>query len=209
MAKKSKQSYATMLAEANKFDPSALPANRKGEFTANQRLKLNMALTSTFFSALLGVVVGIVFLVLGILWFPFEDLFSEWIMIVVSIITFLLGISWIFQGGKSFRSSFLPLLKDVLGEKLIIKEGQVKKEYDDQHYKSMWHRLLDLVFEFISDSDSQYSSDLFSGTYFYLYEDHQFIVSQKAFNALDERTAHILYFMPRSKKMINIEPAPK
>lgn len=202
----SKQGYGAALAKANKFDPGALPANRGGKFSSRQQTKLYLALGSTFLSSFLGIVFGILLIITGLVWFPKEEPLSEWIMIIASILAILVGLWWIFEGGKNLRRSWWPLLKDIRGDKIVSEKGQVKKKYDDQYYKSMWHRLLTLVFSFISDSDERYSSDLFSGTHFYLLKEDRFIVSQKGYNALNVELAHVLYFTPNSKKLINIEP---
>ena len=203
---RSKQSYAALLAEANKLDPSALPANQKGKITANQRQKLYLVLASRIFSSVLGVVFGILVLIMGIMWLPGEEILSHWLMIIALILAALFGVWWIFVGMKSLLRSSWPLLLDIVGDNLVIEQGQVKKGYDEEHYRSMWHRLLDLVFGFISDSDSSFSSELFSGAHFYLCKDHQFFVSQNGYNALNEEIEHILYFTPESKMLINIEP---
>ena len=130
-------------------------------------------------------------------------------MVLVSIIAFLFGIWWIYEGGKQILRSGRPLLADIAGEKIAVEKGRVKKEYDDQYYRSMWHRLLDWGFGWFSQSDERNDSNLFSGTHFYVFKDLKFIVSQKAYNALDEEVTHILYFTPSSKKLINIEPVSK
>jgi hypothetical protein len=195
-----------LLAEANKFDYGALPANREGKLTSDQRQKLYLTLASRIVSSFLGIVVGIAFLVVGIIWFPKEDVISQLTMIIASLFSVLFGVWWIFQGRKTFVRSAWPLVQDVMGENLVIEQGQINKAYDEEHYRSLWHRLLDLVFGFISDDDSSSSSDLFSGAHFYLLKDHQFIVSQDGYNALNEEIEHILYFTPKSKKLLNIEP---
>jgi hypothetical protein len=205
----SMQTYAAILAKENKFDPSALPANREGNLTAGQRSKLYLMLVSILFSSILGIGLGIFFFITGMNWFPKEEPFSEWIMILVSIIAFLFGIWWIFEGGKQLLRSWRPLLSDIAGGKIAVEKGQVKKDYDDKYYRSLWHRLLDWGFGWFSQSDERYDSDMFSGTHFYLLKDQRFMVSQKGYSALDEELAHILYFTPRSKKLINIEPVSK
>jgi hypothetical protein len=202
----SMQTYAAILAKANKFDASALPANRDGNYTSGQRTKLNLMLVSIFFSSLFGIIIGFLFFNTGLNWFPKEEPLSELIMILVSIIAFLFGIWWIYEGGKQLLQSGWPLLSDIVGEKLAIEKGQIKKDYDDKYYRSMWHRLLDWGFGWFSESDERYDSKMFSGTHFYLLKDQRFIVSQKGYNALDEEITHILYFTPSSKKLINIEP---
>jgi hypothetical protein len=212
MSKKSTESlqtYAASLAKENKFDPSALPANREGNLTAGQRSKLYLMLVSILFSSVLGIGLGIFFFITGMNWFPKEEPLSEGIMVLVSIIAFLFGMWWIYEGGKQLLRSGRPLLSDIAGGKLAIEKGQVKKEYDDQYYRSMWHRLLDWGFGFFSESDERYDSNMFSGTHFYIFRDQKFIVSQKGYNALDEDITHILYFTPSSKRLINIEPVSK
>ena len=57
--KKSLKTYTASLAEANKFDLSALPENREGNLSTGQRTKLMMTLISRFIGALLCFGMGI------------------------------------------------------------------------------------------------------------------------------------------------------
>jgi len=204
---KSSQAYAAALAEANKFDLSALPVNREGNFSSSQRGKLLMNLFSMFIAALICFGLGIIFIIAGQIWFPTEDPFADWKPLLLSIILFVTGIWWFYAGGKQLLRSWWPLMKDFVGGKLAIERGQVKKDYDDKYYKTFWHRLLDLVFGLFFQDDERFRFNMFSGTHFYLTRDHRFIVSQKGYNALEEGIPHVLYFAPRSNKLINIEPA--
>jgi hypothetical protein len=205
-ATKSNQTYAVTLANANELDPNALPTNREGKYTDSQRQKLYLALVSKFFSSFLGVVFGLSFLIIVLFVLPKVELLTGWIKIIVLILAFLFGVWWIFEGGKNFFRIWWPLLHDIIGGEIVIQHGKVTKDYADQKYKSMWHRLLDLVLGFISDSGDNYNNDLLSGTYFYLLKDHRFIVSQKGYNELNEDIDYIVYFTQRSKRLINIEP---
>ena len=209
MEKKSTESvkqYSASLARENKFDPTSLPANRGGKFSAGQRTKLYLTLVSMFLSSLAGVGIGILSLYYGWVLFPKEEPFTQWNLIFFSLILFVVGVLWIFESGKQLINSWQPLLMDVLGGILLIENGKVSKYYDDTHYKTMWHRLLDWVFSYFSNSSDQYSNRLFTGTYFYLLKEMKFIVSKKGFNTLDEEITHHLYFTPKSKRLINMEP---
>jgi hypothetical protein len=88
-------------------------------------------------------------------------------MLLFSIFLFLVGIWWIYEGGRQLLRSWWPLLIDTIGGKLAIEKGQVKKDYDDDYYRSMWHRLLDWGFGlFTPQSDRRYRFNMFSGTHF-------------------------------------------
>jgi hypothetical protein len=206
---KSSQAYAASLAEANKFDLSALPVNREGNYTSGQRVKLMMTLISMFIAALICFGLSILFIYAGQHWFPKADPFADWKPLLLSIILYLTGIGWIYAGVRQLLSSWWPLFKDYVDGNLAIEQGQVKKDYDDKYYKTFWHRLLDLVFGLFFQDDERYRFNMFSGTHFYLTRDNRFIVSQKGYNAIDEEVPHVLYFAPRSNKLINIEPAPR
>jgi hypothetical protein len=96
---------------------------------------------------------------------------------------------------------------DAVDGKLAFEEGPVQKDYDDTHYKNMWYELIDWGFAmFTTQDDGRFLFNMVRGTHYYLANDYQFIVSQKGYNALEDHMPHILYFAPRSKKLINIEP---
>jgi hypothetical protein len=198
--------YAGSLAEANRFDLSGLSQNREGNFTPSQRNKLGLMLISQFASSFLWIGFGFLILYIGLIRFPKGAPLAEWEMSLFSVLLLLFGLWWMYEGGKSFLSSWRPLLRDFVSGKLAIEKGQVEKAYDDSYYRSRWHQILDWVFSTFFQDDERYRFNMFSGIHFYQIKDLQFIVSQKGYNALDEGMAHILYFTPNSKKLINIEP---
>ena len=204
---KSKQMYVAALAKANKFDSGVLSRNRDGYYTPGQRTKLFLTVISIFISSLVGIGFGGLFVSTGWLIFPKEDLFAEWLRLLLSILAFGVGLWWLYAGGKQLLHFWSSLLMDAVEGKLAIEEGPVQKDYDDTQYKSMWHELIDWGFVmFSSERDGRFRFNLVRGTHFYLANNHQFNVSQKGYNALDDHKPHILYFAPRSKKLINMEP---
>jgi hypothetical protein len=204
---KSKQTNVAALAKANKFDSGALPRNRDGYCTAGQRTKLFLTVISIFISSLVGIGFGGLFVATGWLVFPKEDLYAEWLRLLLSILAVGVGLWWLYASSKQLLGSWSSLLMDAVEGKLAIEEGPVQKDYDDTHYKSMWHELLDWGFVmFTSQDDKRFLFNMVRGTHFYLANDRQFIVSQKGYNALEDHKPHILYFAPRSKKLINMEP---
>ena len=119
----------------------------------------------------------------------------------------LLGLFWIMDGTKHLLKDVFPLLRDIIGGRVLMEEGGVSRDYDDNRYPSLWHRLLTWVLQFLSDDQGRYI-EWFSGIHYYVLNGQQYVVSQKGYAALTQPSSWRLYYAPHSKRLVNIEPVP-
>lgn len=208
MSKKSKKSAKKLdVVKANRFDPSALATNRAGALAAGQKSRLTIRLASTAFSSIASVAFGILWLYLAVIAIPKQTIVNHWLGLIIAVVSFIFGMIWIVDGVKNLVKDSFSLLRDILGGKVVVAEGPARKEYDDHHYASLWHRLFNSIWFFSVDQRVQHI-EAFKGTHFYALDGQRFIVSQKGYAALAEGPSYRLYYVPRSKRLVNIEPVP-
>jgi hypothetical protein len=134
-------------------------------------------------------------------------MFVKWMSWAGAALLSLLGLFWIMDGAKHLLKDAVPLLRDVIGGRVTMEEGDVSRDYDDSSYASLWHRLFTWVLQFFSDDQGRYIK-WFSGIHYYVLNGQQFIVSQKRYAALTQTASWCLYYAPHSKRLVNIEPVP-
>ena len=208
MPRKSKKSTKKLdVVEANRFDPSALAVNRAGALAASQKTRLTVRLVSMAFSSIASVAFGILWLYLAVIAVPKQTIVDHWLGLIIAVLSFLLGVIWIVDGARNLVKDSFSLLRDILGGEVVMAEGPARKEYDDHHYASLWHRLFNSIWFFSVDQRVQHI-EAFKGTHFYALDGQRFIVSQKGYAALAEGPSYRLYYVPRSKRLVNIEAVP-
>lgn len=159
------------------------------------------------FSSLASVAFGILWLYLAVITVPKQTIVNHWLALIIVVFLFLFGVIWIIDGVKNLVKDSFSLLRDILGGEVAVAEGPARKEYDGRHYASLWHRLFNSIWFFSVDQRAQYL-EAFKGTHFYMLDGQRFIVSQKGYAALTEGPSYRLYYVPRSKRLVNIEPVP-
>ncbi|MFL7792951.1 MAG: hypothetical protein AB8I69_12480 [Anaerolineae bacterium] len=208
MPRKSKKSAKKLdIFKANRFDPSALATNRAGALAAGQKSRLTIRLASMAFSSIASVAFGILWLYLAVIAVPKQTIVDHWLGLIIAVLSFLLGVIWIVDGVRNLFKDSSSLLRDILGGEVVVAEGPARKEYDDHHYASLWHRLFNSIWFFSVDQRVQHI-EAFKGTHFYVLDGQRFIVSQKGYVALTEGPSYRLYYVPRSKRLVNIEAVP-
>jgi hypothetical protein len=210
MARKKKSAQkpdAVTLAQANRFNPSALAANRQGRLDSGQISRLALRLTSMLLSAIVALAFGIASFVLAALVLPKEALAENWVSLLGTVLLSLLGLVWLWEMINHLWRQTLPLLRDVVGGQVRMEEGAVSRDYDDNSYASLWHRLLTWVFRSFAEDHAQHIW-WFSGVHYYVLNGQQFTVSQKGYAALTQESPWRLYYASHSKRLVNIEPAP-
>ena len=211
MARKSKKSIkepdAITLAKVNRFDQSALASNRQGRLGSSQILRLALRLVSMLLSIIVMLAFGITCIVLPVVVVSKETFVATGGSLIFMVLLFLFGLFWIWDALKHVQQQTFPLLRDVVGGRVMMEEGVVSRDYDDTHYASLWHRLLTWVFHFFADDHAKHIK-WFSGTHYYVLNEQQFVVSQKGYAALAKESPWRLYYAFHSKRLVNIEPVP-
>jgi hypothetical protein len=208
MPRKSKKSTKKLdVVEANRFDPNALATNRARALAAGQKSRLTIRLASMAFSSIASVAFGILWLYLAMITVPKQTIVNHWLALIIAVFLFLFGVIWIVDGVRNLIKDSSSLLRDILSGEVVVAEGPVCREYDSRHYASLWHRLFNSIWFFSVDQRAQYL-EAFKGTHFYVLDGQRFIVSQKGYAALTEGPSYRLYYVPRSKRLVNIELLP-
>ena len=211
MARKSKRSAQTpdaiTLAKANRFNRSALASNHQGRLASSQILRLALRLASMMLAVIVTIAFGIAWIVLAAVVVPKEALVANVLSLVIATLLFHFDLFWTFDGINHILQDAFPLLRDVIGGRVMMEEGIVSREYDDHGYASLWHRLLTWVFDFFANKDQKHI-EWFSGTHYYVLNGQQFIVSQKGYAALTQESSYRLYYGSCSRWLVNIEPVP-
>ncbi len=211
MPRKSKKSArkpdAITLAKANRFNRNALASNRQGQLASSQILWLALRLASMLFSFIVTIAFGIAWIILAALVVSQEAFAANWVSLMVAALLSVLGLFWIFDGIKHIRQQTFPLLHDVIGGRVTMEEGVVSRDYDDNSYASLWHRLFTWVYHFF-DSDHDRHINAFSGVHYYVLNGQQFTVSQKGYAALTKESSCRLHYASHSKRLVNIELVP-
>lgn len=193
------------VVKANRFDPTALAANQAGTLAGGQKSRSMIRLASITLSSIISVAFGIAWIYLAAIIVPegafWNNLMDNLVPLIVVPLMFIFGIMWIVDGIKHLMKDGFSLLRDVLDGRVVMAEGSAHKDYDDRHYASMWHRLLNWVFS----SSEHPSVELFKGTHFYVLDGQRFIVSHKGYAALTEGPSYRLYYVPHSRRLVNIE----
>jgi len=206
MPRKSKKSVQKLdVVKANRFDLNALATNRTGALAAGQKSRLTIRLASMAFSSIASVAFGVLWLYLAVITVPKQTIVNHWLALIIAVFLFLFGVIWIVDGVRNLVKDSFSLLRDILSGEVAVAEGSARKEYDSRHYASLWHRLFNSIWFFSVDSRAQYL-EAFKGTHFYVLDGQRFIVSQKGYAALTEGPSYRLYYVPRSKRLVNIEP---
>jgi hypothetical protein len=208
MSKKSKKSTKKLdIFKANRFDPNALATNRAGALTAGQKSRLTMRLASMTFSSIVSVAFGIFWLYLAVIAVPKQTIVNHWLALIFAVFSFIFGVIWIVDGIRNLVKDSFSLLRDILSGEVVVAEGPARKEYGGRHYASLWHRLFNSIWFFSVDRRVQHL-EAFKGTHFYVLDGQRFIVSQKGYAALTEGPSYRLCYVPRSKRLVNIETVP-
>ena len=211
MAKRSKRSSqkpdALTLAKANRFDPSALASNRRGQLTGSQMFGFALRLLSMAFSVTVTIAFGIVCVVLAVVLAPKDGFAENWSSLIFVALFFVFGLFWILDAIKHIVRDTFPLLRDVIGGQVTVEEGVVSRHYDDLRYASLWHRLFTWVFDFFADDHARHIK-WFSGMHFYVLNKQEYTVTQKGYAALAKESFCRLYYASRSRRLVNIEPMP-
>jgi len=206
MARKSKPDAVT-LAKINRFNRNALASNRQGRLTGGQVLRFALPLVSMLLSVIVTLAFGTACIVLTAAAVPTEALADHWVSLIFAMLLALFGLFWIFDGTNHLWQQALPLLRDVVSGEVAMAEGAVSRDYDDNSYASLWHRLFTWVFHFFAADHAKHIM-WFSGTHYYVLDGQQFTVSQKGYAALTQESPWRLYYASHSKRLINIEPVP-
>jgi hypothetical protein len=157
MPRKSKKSAKKLdIFKANRFDPSALATNRAGALAAGQKSRLTIRLASMAFSSIASVAFGILWLYLAVIAVPKQTIVDHWLGLIIAVLSFLLGVIWIVDGVRNLFKDSSSLLRDILGGEVVVAEGPARKEYDDHHYASLWHRLFNSIWFFSVDQRVQH-----------------------------------------------------
>ncbi len=211
MARKSKKSVkepdAITLAKVNRFDQSALASNRQGRLSSSQILRLALRLVFMLLSIMITLAFGIACIVVVVVVVSKETFVTTGGSLIFAVLLILLGLFWIWDALKHMRQRAFPLLRDVIGGRVMMEEGIVSRDYDDTLYASLWHRLLTWVFHFFADDHAKHI-EWFSGVHYYVVNEQQFVVSQKGYAALAKESPWRLFYASHSKRLVNIEPAP-
>jgi len=211
MARKSKKSVqepdAITLAKVNRFDQSALASNQQGRLSSSQILRLALRLVSMLFSVIVTLAFGIACIVITAVIVSKDTFTTTWMSLIFAVLLCLFGMFWILDALKHLWQQALPLLRDVVGGRVMMEEGTVSRDYDDTRYASLWHRLLTWVFHFFADDHAK-RIEWFSGIHYYVLNEQQFVVSQKGYAALAKESPWRLFYAPHSKRLVNIEPVP-
>jgi hypothetical protein len=159
------------------------------------------------FSSIASVAFGILWFYLAVIAMPKQTIVDHWLGLIIAVLSFLLGVIWIVDGVRNLVKDSVSLLRDILSGEVVVAAGPVRREYDSRHYASLWHRLFNSIWFFSVDSRAQYL-EAFKGTHFYVLDGQRFIVSQKGYAALTEGPSYRLYYVPHSKRLVNIESVP-
>jgi hypothetical protein len=205
MPRKSKKSTKKLdVVKANRFDSNALATNRAGALAAGQKSRLTIRLASMAFSSIASVAFGIFWIYLAVIAVPKQTIVNHWLAVIFAVFSLIFGVIWIVDGVRNLIRDSVSLLRDILSGEVAVAEGPARREYDSRHYASLWHRLFNSIWFFSVDRRAQYL-EAFKGTHFYVLDGQRFIVSQKGYAALTEGPSYRLYYVPRSKRLVNIE----
>ncbi len=172
-------SLADVLANANGFLPEALEANRTGRLSAQQRHTLAQREKR---SQRLAPVISIGMIASSPAFWYFGLLQASLVFGVLGIISFVQLLRAPIQSAMD---------KDLAEGRVLIVEGAARKSNGG---KFSWMGL-------VAGSDNPYNEN-----YYYAVGQERFPVAEKAYHALVDGMPCRLYYLPRSKAVINIEP---
>jgi len=209
MARKSKQSKpdADTLAKVNRFNRNALASNRQGRLASGQIFRFALRLASMLLSFIVTIALAIACFVLAALVAPKEAFAANWVSLVIAALLSLFGLTWVIDVTNHLWQDIFPLLRDVTGGWVMMEEGVVSRDYDDNSYASLWHGLFTWVFRFFAEDHAKHIA-WFSGVHYYVLNGQRFAVSQKGYAALTKESSWRLYYASHSKRLVNIEPVP-
>lgn len=164
------------LAQTNNFLTSALDANRKGLLAASQILRLLGMIATNLFWSIFVLIISIGISFAAYTYLPAFG-FNRWYALIA------LGIGGLIALG--FMTQSVTLLADLANGKASVVEGKVAKTVLTRHSRHGTH--FDYYYEVV-------------------YAHLKFEVSETAHEALVDDLEYRLYYTPRTKIMVAIEP---